>query len=151
MKLHKLVLLLLTFSLTIIVSYVSAQDGKDLKRMDKDDWQRQFDEFSARKTKLTNQLNSLNADVDALKKMNKDRDDELEKSENDHYGSVGATKSQVAEYRRKFESVEKLIYSASGTKEEIRTAFDEIEASNIRCLPEFWDRFQGMKKKLRNG
>ena len=152
MKLYKLALLLLAFSLTMSVSNVFAQDDDDddddMEEMDEEEWQRQMDELTARKNDLMNQLNSLNADVDALKKMNKDKDAELEKAENDLYGSVGATKSQVADYRRKFEALEKKINSKSGSKEDAEKEFAEIEASKIRCLPEFWDRYQAMKKKL---
>ncbi len=150
MKLYKLALLLLAFSLTFSATTIFAQDDDDdeMEEMDEEEWQRQMDELTARKNDLMNQLNSLNADVDALKKMNKDKDAELEKAENDLYGSVGATKSQVADYRRKFEALEKKINSKSGSKEDAEKEFAEIEASKIRCLPEFWDRYQAMKKKL---
>ena len=73
MKLYKLALLLLAFSLTMSVSNVFAQDDDDddddMEEMDEEEWQRQMDELTARKNDLMNQLNSLNADVDALKKM----------------------------------------------------------------------------------
>ena len=153
MKFYKLAILFLAFSLTTSVSSVLAQDDDDddddgMEEMDEEEWQRQMDELTTRKNDLMSQLNSLNTDVDALKKMNKDKDGELEKAENDLYASVGATKSQVADYRRKFEALEKKINSKSGSKEDAEKEFAEIEASKIRCLPEFWDRYQAMKKKL---
>ena len=153
MKFYKVAILFLAISLTTSVSSVFAQDDDDdddddMEEMDEEEWQRQMDELTTRKNDLMSQLNSMNADVDALKKMNKDKDAELEKAENDLYGSVGATKSQVADYRRKFEALEKKINSKSGSKEDAEKEFAEIEASKIRCLPEFWDRYQAMKKKL---
>jgi LysM repeat protein len=152
MKFYKVAILFLAISLTSSVSSVFAQDDDDddeeMEEMDEEEWQRQMDELTTRKNDLMSQLNSMNADVDALKKMNRDKDAELEKAENDLYGSVGATKSQVADYRRKFEALEKKINSKSGTKEDADKEFAEIEASKIRCLPEFWDRYQAMKKKL---
>jgi predicted RNase H-like nuclease (RuvC/YqgF family) len=124
MKFYKLAILLLAFSLTTSVSSVFAQDDDDddddMEEMDEEEWQRQMDELTTRKNDLMSQLNSLNSDVDALKKMNKDKDGELEKAENDLYGSVGATKSQVADYRRKFEALEKKINSKSGSNKMLK-------------------------------
>jgi hypothetical protein len=114
-----------------------------MEEMDEEEWQRQMDELTTRKNDLRIQLNSMNADIDALKKLNKDKNTDLE---NDLYGSVGATKSQVADYRRKFEAAEKKVNSRSGTVKEMLSGFAEIKASKIRCLPEFWDRYQTMKR-----
>jgi LysM repeat protein len=151
MKFYKVAILFLAISLTTSVSSVFAQDDDDdddMEEMDEEEWQRQMDELTTRKNDLMSQLNSLNTDVDALKRSNTAKDAELEKAENDLYGSVGATKSQVADYRNKFEALEKKINSKTGSKEEAEQQFAEIEASKIRCLPEFWDRYQAMKKKL---
>ena len=147
MKYFKLVIFFLAFSLMTSISFLFAQD-EDSKEMSVEEWKRQKNELTTSKNELENQLNSLNSDVENLKKLNKDI---LEKLENDLYALVGSTKSQVADYRRKFEALEKKINSASGTLEDRSKSLAEIEASNIRCLPEFWDRFQAMKKKLSNG
>ena len=148
MKFYKVAILFIAISLTTSVSSVFAQDNNDnMKEMGKEEWLRQTNELKTRKNDLKNQLNSMNADIEALKKMTRDKDAQLEKSVNDHYGSVGATKSEVAEYRKKFEATEKKINGKSGTVEEILSAFAEIEASKIRCLPEFWDRYQTLKRK----
>jgi len=120
----------------------------ETEEMDEDEWQRQMDELTVTKNDLTNQLNSLNTEIDGLKKTSADKDAELTKAENDLYGSVGSTKSGVADFRKKFESLEKTINSKSGTKEDAEKDFAEIEASKIKCLPEFWDRYLAMKKKL---
>ena len=130
MKFYKLAILFLAFSLTSSVSAVFAQDDDDdddddMEEMDEEEWQRQMDELTVRKNDLMTALNSLNSDVDALKTMNKNKDGELEKAENDLYGSVGATKSQVADYRRQFEALEKKINSKSGTKEDADKEKDE--------------------------
>jgi LysM repeat protein/prefoldin subunit 5 len=155
MKFYKL-LMLLALSLTLSVSTSAfAQDDDDdddmeMEEMDEEEWQRQMDELSTRRTDLQNQLNSLNTDIDALKKQLAQKDADLTKAENDLYASVGATKSEVASFRTKFEALEKRINSKTGTKEDAEKEFAEIEASKIRCLPEFWDRYQAMKTKLAN-
>ena len=146
MKFNKLFALMLAFSLTVVAgSSVFAQDEEE---MTEEEWQMQMDELTVRKNDLTSTLNSLNSDIDGLRKSSAQKDNELEKAENDLYASVGATKSQVADFRTKFNDLEKKINSKSGSKEDAEKTFAEIEASKIRCLPEFWDRFNAMKKKL---
>ena len=153
MKFHKLLVILLALSFAISAkASLFAQDDDDddmeAEEMDEEEWQRQMDELTVRKNDLTNQLNSLNTEIDGLKKTSADKDAELKKAENDLYASVGSTKSGVADFRKKFESLEKTINSKSGKKEDAEKKFAAIEASKIKCLPEFWDRYQAMKKKL---
>jgi len=110
MKLHKLLAFVLVFSLAVIVkNVVVAQDDDSSTptEMTMEDWQRQMDENTAKKTDLTNQLNSLNTDIDGLKKTSASKDADVTKAENDLYASVGSTKSGVADFRKSFEDVEK--------------------------------------------
>ena len=153
MKYHKLFVILLAFTFAISAkASLFAQDDDDddmeTEEMDEEEWQRQMDELTVRQNDLTNQLNSLNTEIDGLKKTSANKDAELKKAENDLYASVGSTKSGVADFRKKFESLEKTINSKSGKKEDAEKKFAAIEASKIKCLPEFWDRYQAMKKKL---
>lgn len=41
-----------------------------------------------------------------------------------------------------------MINSKSGNVADARKQFDALKASKVRCLPEFWDRFNAMEKKL---
>lgn len=149
MKLHKLLVFMLVFSLAVVTSKsVFAQDEEEPTEMTMEDWQRMMDENTARKDQLTIELNNLNTEIDGLKRTNADRDAALTKAENDLYASVGSSKSGVADYRKSFESTEKMINSKSGNVADARKQFDALKASKVRCLPEFWDRFNAMEKKL---
>jgi len=149
MKLHKLLVFMLVFSLAVMTSKsVFAQDEEEPTEMTMEDWQRMMDENTARKDQLTIELNNLNTEIDGLKKTNADRDAALTKAESDLYASVGSTKSGVADYRKSFESTEKMINSKSGNVADARKQFDALKASKVRCLPEFWDRYNAMEKKL---
>lgn len=148
MKLHKLLVFMLVFSLAVMTSKsVFAQD-EEKTEMTMEDWQKMMDEYTAKKDQLTIQLNNLNTEIDGLKKSNADKDAALTKAESDLYASVGSSKSGVADYRKDFEATEKMINSKSGTAADARKKFDVLKASKIRCLPEFWDRFNAMEKKL---
>ena len=150
MKLHKLLAFVLVFSLAVIVKnvVVAQDDSSTPTEMTMEDWQRQMDEYTAKKTDLTNQLNSLNTDIDGLKKSLSTKDADVTKAESDLYASVGSTKSGVADFRKSFEDLEKTINSKSGKPEDAMAKFNMIKASKIRCLPEFWDRYNAMEKKM---
>ena len=153
MKLHKLLLVLFAFSLTLAGNSVVAQDD-GMEEMTMEQWQQEMDELTVRKNDLMNQLNGLNRDIDALKKQNTDKDAELTKAENDLYGAVGTTKSGVADFRGKFEAAEKRVNGlncATAKQDDIDAVNKDlaaITASKIRCLPEFWSRWEAMKKKM---
>jgi hypothetical protein len=147
MKLHKLLVFMLVFSLAVMTSKsVFAQD--EPAEMTMEDWQKMMDEYTAKKDQLTIELNNLNTEIDGLKKTNSDKDAALTKAENDLYAAVGSSKSGVADYRKEFEATEKMINSKSGNVADARKKFDMLKASKVRCLPEFWDRFNAMEKKL---
>ena len=147
MKFHKLLVFMLVFSLAVMTSKsVFAQD--EPTEMTMEDWQKMMDEYTAKKDQLTIELNNLNTEIDGLKRSNADKDAALTKAENDLYAAVGSSKSGVADYRKSFESTEKMINSKSGNVADARKQFDALKASKVRCLPEFWDRFNAMEKKL---
>lgn len=138
---------MLVFSLAVMTSKsVFAQD--EPTEMTMEDWQKMMDEYTAKKDQLTIELNNLNTEIDGLKRSNADKDAALTKAENDLYAAVGSSKSGVADYRKSFESTEKMINSKSGNVADARKQFDALKASKVRCLPEFWDRFNAMEKKL---
>jgi nucleoid-associated protein YgaU len=148
MKFHKLLIAMLVLSLTLGAKIsVFAQD-EEKPEMTEEEWQKQMDEYTAKKNELTGKLDQLTKDVDALKKTNSDKDAAVTKAEEDLYASVGSTKSGVADFRKKFEATEKTINSKNGKKEDAEKMFAEIEASKIKCLPEFYDRYKKMKANL---
>lgn len=149
MKFHKLLIALLVLSLTLGAKIsVFAQEEEEAPEMTEEEWQKQMDEYTAKKNELTGKLDQLTKDVDALKKTNSDKDAAVVKAEEDLYASVGSTKSGVADFRKKFEATEKFINKKEGKKEDAQKMFAEIEASKIKCLPEFYDRYKKMKDAL---
>jgi len=150
MKFHKLFIALLILSLTFgakLALFAQDEEG-DKPEMTEEEWQKQMDENTAKKNELTGKLDQLTKDIDALKKTNTEKDAAVVKAEEDLYASVGSTKSGVADFRKKFEQVEKTINKKEGKKEDAEKMFAEIEASKIKCLPEFYDRYKKMKDAL---
>lgn len=58
------------------------------------------------------------------------------------------SKSEIAEYRKNFESVEKMIANKRGTYADAKNSFNGISGSRVRNLPEFSGRFSAMQSKL---
>jgi hypothetical protein len=154
MKFHKLFIFMMIFSLAVIANssqVVAQDDDMYMEELDEEEWQRQMDECDARRNDLISQLNSLNTEVDGLLRTLADKDVELQSSEDALYSAVGTTRSAVADYRSRFEETERRINNCKGPEDAAdieATMFAEVSASRIRCLPEFWDRFQAMQRKL---
>jgi nucleoid-associated protein YgaU len=153
MKSYKLVVFIFVVSLAFCFN-VNAQDDccdDDFVGMDEAEWERQMADCDAARRDLLAQLESLNSEIDQLRRTLADRDTELQRAEDDLYAAVGSTRQGVADFRSKFEEAERRINNCRGPEDaaDIRaTLFSEIAASRIRCLPEFWDRFLAMQRKL---
>jgi hypothetical protein len=156
MKFHKLFIFMMIFSFAVITnsSDLKAQDDDDdmeMEEMDEEEWQRQMDECDARRNDLINQLSSLNTEIDGLLSTLANKDVDLQRAEDDLYSAVGSSRAGVADYRSLFEQTERRINNCAGPEDAAdieATVFAEVAASRIRCLPEFWDRFQTMQQKL---
>lgn len=144
MKLSKLFVFLLALFLVVGTKVTFAQD----EEMTMDEWQRQIDEYTAKKDMLNGQLNDLNKEIDALKKTSADKDAALVKAEEDLYTAVGSNKAGVADWRSKFEALEKDVKAKKVTKEEAEKRYAELEKSKVRCLTEFWNRWNQLKKDI---
>ena len=145
MKIRKFLIILVTLCISISVkTSLYAQDDEELSE---EEWQKQMDDLMMKKNEMMTQINSLNQKADSLNEVRTEKETEFERELDLLYWWVDATKSDVADFRKTFESAEKIINSKSGTKEEQLKKLEEIGASKIKCLPEFWDRYQKMKKK----
>ncbi|HEY5123647.1 MAG TPA: LysM peptidoglycan-binding domain-containing protein [Ignavibacteria bacterium] len=114
--------------------------------MTEEEWQRQMDEYTAKRDQLNSQISDINKEIDALKKTSADKDAAISKAEEDMYASVGSTKAGVADWRAKFEALEKDCKSKKFTKAELDIRYAELDKSKIKCLPEFWNRWNDLRK-----
>jgi len=162
MKFHKLLLFMMVFSLAVFAnSSVYSQDDDDdddmsseEEEMDSDEWQRQMDEYTAKKADLTAQLATLETEVTQLKFGLETRTDAAENAVNSVWAAVGSL-SQYEEYKAKFSDAEKKVNACKGPDDAAAIEKDiwpyltdaGINA-RMKCLPEFWDRYNSMKKKI---
>jgi hypothetical protein len=136
---------LIVFFILSPVSNVYSQDDDyfDNIELTQEQWEAVRDTFAYYAIMHLVRLDTLNMEIDSLKKVNEmienyDCDKEL-------YALVGATKEDVADFRRKFDETEKKINGKIGSPDDARKMyFDEIQNSKIRCLPEFAERYDNM-------
>lgn len=160
MKFHKLFVFMMVFSLAVISNSAFAQDDDDdddmssEEEMDEDTWQAQMDEYTARKTDLTAQLKTLTEEVELLKFGLETRTNDANNAVNGVWAAVGS-KSQYEEYKAKFADAEKKVNACKGPddaeaiEKDMWPYLTDAGINNrMKCLPEFWDRYNAMKKKI---
>jgi hypothetical protein len=119
--------------------------------MDYDEWSRQISEELNKANRLLAEINLLNREIDSLRDISFAKDKGITEAENELYYSVGSNKKGIDDFRIKFKECEKMIMDCKDAEsaERIRkSCFNDIEASRIKCLPEFWERYLMMKKRL---
>lgn len=109
-------------------------------------WEMVRDFYAVEAIKLLARMDTLSLQIDSLKTLNASID--AFSCEDELYAIVGANRQQVNDFRLKFDETEKLIQNRSAAPDAARNAFAEINASKIRCLPEFSDRFLSLKKRI---
>jgi nucleoid-associated protein YgaU len=160
MKFHKLLVFMMAFSLAVFAKSAIAQDddddGTDVteNEMDEDQWQAQMDEYTAKKADLTSQLASLTTEVDGLKNTLEQRKMTNTNSQSTLYNMVGSF-TMYQEYQGKFSDCEKKVAACKGPDDAaaIETGcWDYVNtcgnAGKLHCLPEFFDRYNKMKKSI---
>jgi len=58
------------------------------------------------------------------------------------------SKSEIADYRKRFESVEKMVARKMGNYADAKSSFDGLRGSRVSKLPEFAGRLSAMQQKL---
>ena len=161
MKFHKLLLFMMVFSLAVFAnSSVYSQDDDDdddmssNEEMDSDQWQAQMDEYTAKKADLTAQLSTLETEITQLKFGLQTRTDGANQAVNAVWAAVGSL-SEYETYKAKFSDAEKKVSAckspedAAAIEKDVWPYITDAGINNrMKCLPEFWDRYNTMKKKI---
>lgn len=142
---------ILIFSLLMFFLPIKGILSQDDNRIEltQEQWKALRDDYAVMTIKLLSKLDSLNNQIDSLKSILPDRESFVVNCENELYALLGTNREGVSDFRKKFSEAEKIINNRTGTPADVKqTYFDEISASNIKCLPEFSDRFNSLKKKF---
>ncbi len=112
-----------------------------------DQWEAMMTDLRAQKESLTQELNSLQAEVNNLKNTNvQDYSDCM----SELYAMVGATQSDVNNFENAVSQLESNINMKEGPKADRQKDLDALKMNKISALPQFYDRVQNMQRALDN-
>ncbi len=158
MKFHKLLVFMMVFSLAVFAQTVQAQDDDDDTEepveMDEETWQAQMDEYTQRKADLQAQIDACNAEINTLKTTLAGTKERETNAGVALWALVGS-KTDYEAYKTKFADAEKRVNNCKGPEDAMdieKNIWPGItDAGNkgyMKCLDEFWSRYNAMKKKI---
>lgn len=114
------------------------------EEMTSDEWQAEMSRLTARKAALMQEDSTLQADIDNLKSMDIKS---FEECTNELYALVGATKSDVDNFRNAVNELNGKIMRKEGPKADRQKDLDALKSNKISALPEFFDKVHSQMQK----
>ena len=131
------------FSMLLISSVSFAQE-----EMTTDEWEAEIARLTTKKAELTQKLATLKTEVAELKTKSaglQAYDDCVDET----YAIVGATKTDVDNFRARLDELMSNIDGKVSPKEDRVAEWEELKASKISALPEFFDKIHNqLERKL---
>ena len=116
--------------------------------LNQEQWEYVRDMYAIDAILLLAKLDTLNQQIDSLRVL-KEYTENFD-CEAELYAIVGATKEQVADYRRKLDEAELITGSNNAPQDAARNLVSELSNSKIKCLPEFNERVSALRLKIDN-
>jgi nucleoid-associated protein YgaU len=145
MKLSKYLIGLLAFLMLLSVN-VLAQDTE----MSEDDWNAEMSRLRSQKDALTTQIAEIKGEVDNLKTTLAGLMS-YEDCTNELYALVGATKTDVDNFRKAVGELEGKIRRKEGPKADRQKDLDALKMNKISALPEFFEKVHTQMQKSLDG
>ncbi|MFZ5947039.1 MAG: LysM peptidoglycan-binding domain-containing protein [Stygiobacter sp.] len=141
MKNFKLLLLVSFFF--VFVANISAQED-----MTKEEWQNEINRLTEKKVSLTNELNSLKAEIANLKKM-RDGLKTYDQCIDEFYASLGFNKADIENFRKNLNDLSAKIDAQEAPKADRQAELDAMKKNKISALAEFFDKVHNqLQRKL---
>lgn len=132
-------------SLVLLLSFVGFAQEEE---MTEEQWEAEMQSLGAQKDALTNEINALRSDIDNLKAMNLQ---DPEQCIDELYGMVGATRSDVDNFRKAVNELDGKIKRKEGPKADRQTDLNALKMNKISALPEFYNKVHvDMQRNLDN-
>lgn len=128
------------FSLILIFSFsLLAQE-----KMTKEEWEAEMARLKTQKESLTTEISTLNTDINNLKSQNIQSYDDCM---NELYAMIGASKSDIDNYRTAVDELSGKIQRKEGPKADRQKDLNALKMNKISALPEFFDKVQNQMQK----
>jgi hypothetical protein len=141
MNLAKYIPSLLSLVLLLSVTSVAQQ-----QEMTEDEWQAEMTRLGEQKTSLTNEVDALKSDIDNLNAQ-KSGIQPYDECIDELYAMVGATRSDVDNFRDAVNELDGMIRRKEGPKADRQIDLDVLKALKISALPEFFDKVHVQMQK----
>ena len=141
MNLAKYLLSLLSLVLLLSVTSVAQQ-----QEMTDDEWQAEMTRLGEQKTSLTNEVDALKSDIDNLNAQ-KSGIQPYDECIDELYAMVGATRSDVDNFRDAVNELDGMIRRKEGPKADRQIDLDVLQALKISALPEFFNKVHVQMQK----
>lgn len=126
-------------SLLLVILFVSVNMVAQTREMTEEEWQNELNSLTQKKTTLTDETTKLQNEIKELKAKSLG----LQSYENcmdELYAIIGATKTDVDNYRANVNNLSGKIERQEGTKEDIAAELKNLQLSKISALPEFYNK-----------
>jgi nucleoid-associated protein YgaU len=148
MKFQKLLLVLLVLSLAIGSKFAFAQDEETpQEEMTMEEWQKQIDDYTAKKNELTGKVAELQKDKDALAKTLETKKADVKKAEDEYWAAVGG-KDKYDAFKTNLGKLETIVKNKEGKKEDAEKMYAELGKSNLKCHPDFAARYKKLGEDI---
>jgi nucleoid-associated protein YgaU len=130
------------FSLILLFSFSILAQEKE--KMTEDEWEAEMGRLKTQKESLTTEINTLNTDITNLKGQTIQSYDDCM---NELYTMIGATKSDVDNYRTAVNELSGKIGRKEGPKADRQKDLNALKMNKISALPEFFDKVQNQMQR----
>jgi len=141
MNLAKYILSLLSLVLLLSITAVAQQ-----QEMTEDEWQAEMTRLGEQKTSLSNEVDALKSDIDNLNAQ-KSGIQPYDECIDELYAMVGATRSDVDNFRDAVDELDGMIRRKEGPKADRQIDLDVLQAMKISALPEFFNKVHVQMQK----
>jgi len=139
LKKYLIGILSLVFFLSLFSINIIAQE-----EMTEEEWEAEMNRLRARRQALEQEINTLRSDIDNLNTMEiKD----FEECMNELYALVGATKSDVDNFRKAVNELDGKIKRKESPKADRQKDLDALKQNKISALPEFFDKVHNQMQR----
>ncbi len=149
MKFYKLPILMLAFFFvfTVKVSYSQIEETPEAEEMDEEQWEAEIIALTAKKNELTLKIADLQKENDALIAQSNLKEVELRNAEDAFWNELGG-KGDYSLFKSNLDRLEKLCRNKEGSREDAMKIFDSMNSLRMKCHPEFFARFNTVRKCL---
>ncbi len=136
MKISKYLISILALVLLFSVAILAQEEEKE---MTTDEWNAEMSRLHEQDSTLTEQNAAMQADIDKMKSTQIQSFDDCM---NELYAMVGATKSDVDNFRQAVAELSGKIDRKEGPKADRQKDLNALKTNKISALPEFFDKVQ---------